>query len=385
MTFYNSHDTLIFIAQQHGYTALLGKRLKAYLPDYAPQLSKSVKNLIYAVYDNGAAEILYKNLDSEQADKELAVKQAVALLTEAYIVKDAAESIIREFAEALGWRLDASARDQRVSMQSSYGYSSACEPTWAQAPVQEQGLAQPPAQAQGQAPASTPALASTQTQAPTQNIASHRRQAESSRQILADDIAGASSSKRRVVRFGGYSWQILDNQINKVLLISENIIEKRPYNIQYTDVTWETCSLRRYLNGEFLSGFDYREQNQIIEANNANNDNQWYAVEGGKNTTEKVFLLSIEEVVKYFGDSGRLKYWKQGSLGYINDLYNHRRSAAYGGEACWWWLRSPGGHAYNAANVGKYGHLIMNGNYVDNWEGGVRPAIWLSVKKEKLM
>ena len=44
-------------------------------------------------------------------------------------------------------------------------------------------------------------------------------------------------------------------------------------------------------------------------------------------------------------------------------------------RAWWWWLRSPGNNDNNAANVNNDGNLNMNGNKVNNAEGGVRPAL----------
>jgi hypothetical protein len=43
-------------------------------------------------------------------------------------------------------------------------------------------------------------------------------------------------------------------------------------------------------------------------------------------------------------------------------------------NAYWWWLRSRGNNANNAANVNNDGNVNDNGNNVNN-EGGVRPAL----------
>ncbi|MDR1135439.1 MAG: VWA domain-containing protein [Clostridiales Family XIII bacterium] len=113
-TFDNTREAFIFIAQKHGSEVLLGKKLKTFFPDYTPQVSVNRKRLVFAVYENGAAAILQSYLHAKQADKEIAFKQAVAKLTEAFITQEAAENIIREFAEALGWQL--SARNEARNM-----------------------------------------------------------------------------------------------------------------------------------------------------------------------------------------------------------------------------------------------------------------------------
>ena len=52
-------------------------------------------------------------------------------------------------------------------------------------------------------------------------------------------------------------WIILDRQGDKVLLISRMALDQQPYNTKKADVTWETCSLRKWLNGSFYeSAFD---------------------------------------------------------------------------------------------------------------------------------
>jgi len=207
----------------------------------------------------------------------------------------------------------------------------------------------------------------------------------------ADAATAIAQGKKEGIQFGGYTWRVLDVQDGKALLITEKIIEKRPYNVEYTAVTWETCTLRAYLNGEFYNKFSAVDRARILETRNANPSNQWYGTNGGNATTDKVFLLSLDESVKYFGDSGDLKNqkrwgWSDGQWivsddGYIlNDQYNDARIAEYGSEgASWWWLRSPGSDQNGAASVLNVGIVILHGSTVVN-EGGVRPALWLNLE-----
>ena len=188
--------------------------------------------------------------------------------------------------------------------------------------------------------------------------------------------------KKRNVQFGGYNWRVLDVQGDRALLLTEDIIEKRCYNTELTGVTWETCTLRKYLNGEFFRKFNSQEQARIIEVNNVNKNNQWFGTEGGNNTKDKIFLLSIEETVKYFGDSGQLKNKNPKSKYDIDDEYNKDRIAKYENEELWWWLRSPGLSSDGAASVNYYGSLDLFGSFVYSVEVGVRPALWLNLKSE---
>lgn len=203
-------------------------------------------------------------------------------------------------------------------------------------------------------------------------------------------VTEIKQGKERDLSFGGYKWRVLEKQEGRVLLITEDIIEQRAYNGEVAGVTWETCSLRKYLNGdEFKKKFSEEEWEKIEPWDNENQDNQWYATAGGNNTTDKVFLLSIAEVIKYFGDSGDLaarKGWygdggkgalKDGRGYYINDQYNGERVAKFNNSGSWWWLRSPGINPNRAAHVNLAGPVYLAGTDVDIKDVGVRPAMWV--------
>lgn len=190
--------------------------------------------------------------------------------------------------------------------------------------------------------------------------------------------------------FSEYQWRILDIQDDKALIITEEIIEQRPYHNAYIDITWADCALRKYLNGEFYDKFSEEDQLKIIPVINKNPDNQWYGTKGGADTQDNIFLLSLEEVCTYFGDSlsklqnpgKNQRYWFE-----RKDENNPKRLAKLQGKewAWWWWLRSPGRVNVKAVyifgtdgNIGIQGNNILKGNLSDGkCTGGVRPALWL--------
>ena len=108
------------------------------------------------------------------------------------------------------------------------------------------------------------------------------------------------------IRFGGYDWYVLDKQKGKILILTEKVIEKRAYHSKECAITWETCDMRKYLNGDFYQSFSESDRLRIAETKVVTKDNPWYGTSGNP-TTDKVFLLSIDEVIKYFGDSGQKK------------------------------------------------------------------------------
>ena len=196
-----------------------------------------------------------------------------------------------------------------------------------------------------------------------------------------------------VMSFGDYNWRILDIKDDAALIITEDIIEKRPYHDVYEAITWADCSLRKYLNVEFYDKFNAADQSRIIPVINRNPDNQWYGTKGGEDTQDRIFLLSLEEATcKYFGDSSsklynpgkNQRYWFQ-----RKDENNSKRIAINKSETWyhWWWLRSPGRVSVKAVyifpngNIGIQGNNILKGNIAEGeCKGGVRPALWLKLE-----
>ena len=207
-----------------------------------------------------------------------------------------------------------------------------------------------------------------------------------------------------IIQFGNYDWRVLEVQGNQALIITDRVIDFRMYHHTYVAVTWETSEIRQWLNGGFFASFSPQDQARIAQTYVVNNNNPWYFsgpptfgyanTPGGNNTIDRIFLLSIDEVLRYFGDSGlvargaaimgvdaRRAYAAHGLYGVgIYDQYNDARIAIdIGGSASWWWLRSPGHRPNSAANVLDDGYLNVAGRFVF-WEGvgdGVRPALWL--------
>ena len=165
-------------------------------------------------------------------------------------------------------------------------------------------------------------------------------------------------------------WLVLDKQDGKVLVISKYALDCQQYNKSYTDVTWETCSLRKWLNNTFINNaFSTEEQALIPTVTVSAEKNPWYGTNPGNATQDKVFLLSFHEVSKYF-DSNDAK--KCAPTDYAIAQGAHDR------DACWWWLRSPGNSQNFAATVSSGGGVNVLGGSVDNGNDAVRPALWIS-------
>ena len=188
---------------------------------------------------------------------------------------------------------------------------------------------------------------------------------------------------RETIQFGGIDWIVLEEEEGRTLVISEKIVTFWPYSGEFAEIAWESCILREWLNEAFYDEtFTAEEKARIAERNIENSANPWFDTEGGADTADKVFLLSIEEVVRYFGDSGELSARFDDDVWRIEDEYNTARIAAYDGNEgtmlWWWWLRSPGSNGFYAATVNINGSVDVSGVYAGSGGGGVRPAIWLN-------
>ena len=165
-------------------------------------------------------------------------------------------------------------------------------------------------------------------------------------------------------------WRVLDIQSGRALLLSENILDFLKYNDTRSYVTWETCSLRSWLNGSFYNNsFTASEQSRIFYATNRNPNNPDYGTRGGNDTEDHVFLLSTGEAKEYLRSDGK-------RIAYATD-YAHSKGYDTQDRSCWWWLRSPGSTGDSVAGVNYNGTFFRKGDYVDDHDIGVRPAMWL--------
>ena len=169
-------------------------------------------------------------------------------------------------------------------------------------------------------------------------------------------------------------WLVLEVRDGKALVISIYALDCQQYNTSDTDVTWETCTLRKWLNNNFInSAFTADEKAMIPTVTVSADKNPDYSTDPGKATQDQVFSLSITEANKYFNtDSARqckpTAYAVAGGA-YVSSFDDN----------CWWWLRSPGDGQTHAASVLYGGGVLVNGYRVDRVGSAVRPALWIDL------
>ena len=166
-------------------------------------------------------------------------------------------------------------------------------------------------------------------------------------------------------------WIVLKRKNNKILIISDKALDCQPYNTSNTDVTWENCSLRKWINGPFLNAAFSAEEQALIRNTTVSADkNPNYSTNPGNATTDKVFLLSIDET-KYFSHTEERKC--------VPTAYAKEKGEG-GAAVCFWWLRTPGCLQVYAADIGLSGGVDETGRNVDTAFLGIRPALWISLE-----
>ena len=210
------------------------------------------------------------------------------------------------------------------------------------------------------------------------------------------------------------NWRVLSVDGNDALLFADVALDDQKYNLNYKSVTWETSSIRSWLNGygvsanetqtdyshkNFLNAaFSSEEKNAIKTTNVINDNNISYGTAGGNTTSDKVFLLSESEV--YHTDTAaKYGFTKTDSIydearrsrcsTYAHAMGTWRYNSTsesykkYNGNI-WWWLRSPGYDSISAAIVDDYGWIYKDGHDVRDNDGGVRPALHLNLSSSNL-
>ncbi len=164
-------------------------------------------------------------------------------------------------------------------------------------------------------------------------------------------------------------WLVLAEEHDRILVISKYGLDAQSYNKTHMSVSWETCSLRGWLNNSFLRTAFTKEEREKIPSVTVNADkNPSYSTELGKNTKDQIFLLSITEANMYFKSDNERKC--------IPTSYAVSQGA---NSNCWWWLRSPGSRSSDAADVDHSGSVETEGYDVGSEHGTVRPALWINV------
>ena len=210
-------------------------------------------------------------------------------------------------------------------------------------------------------------------------------------------------------RYEPIKWRILSTAGNQAFLQTDLAMDDQKYNINWTSVTWETCSMRSWLNGygaetnepkmdyrsdSFLQdAFTSAQQQAICTTEVKNADNLGYGTEGGDHTTDKIFLLSEQEVygikassygfAEAYDTYDRARRRKSSTYAKAKGVWSNSGGAGYDGN-CWWWLRTPGDIRHITVKVISYCYVGRHGYRVNHYALGVCPALNLNLSSSDL-
>lgn len=243
--------------------------------------------------------------------------------------------------------------------------------------------------------AATSMVETVTTMEDTEDSVSNTTTSNSGIDAISDSVVGES------VTFGSYEqdndvgngsepieWIVLAHQDGRTLLLSRYGLDGMWYNMDSAEVTWEESSLRRWLNTDFYNiAFDDTEKDLIAQITNENPDGTtfWESVgrtvessNGGNNTQDNVFLLSLYEAQEYLGltaDANPDCLCTATAYAGSQDTYSP-------GGKCWWWLRTPGSESCHVAVVNDSGKTLSEVVYHEYKQPlAVRPAIWVGEGK----
>lgn len=178
-------------------------------------------------------------------------------------------------------------------------------------------------------------------------------------------------------------WKVLDKEDGKVLVMSKYVLDFKYYcNESNTPTTWETSDLRAWLNDEFYNtAFNEDEKSRIELSHLVNLDNPEFGIDGGNDTTDRVFILSCDEAEKYFAsDEERISR----TTAYADSVSVQIWGMTY--ENCPTFLRTPGESHEHAMCIYGYGGIGYSGNHAGpvtvpmNAPGcGHRPVMWITI------
>ncbi len=207
----------------------------------------------------------------------------------------------------------------------------------------------------------------------------------------------ADISKGDVILFGSYEqdnnaengkepieWIVLDVKNGKALLLSKYALDCKAYNgiTRMTDVTWENCTLRAWLNSDFLhDAFTDSEQKKILPSTLVNKGNPVYGTEGCEDTVDRVFILCLEDVTNTaYGFAGDDSLMDETRICEATEFAIANGCSVFPNDPhCGWLIRTPGNVSYTALRVRIKGDIDTFGHAVNHSAYGVRPAMWVSI------
>ena len=166
-------------------------------------------------------------------------------------------------------------------------------------------------------------------------------------------------------------WRVLKKSGKRMLVITEKIIDARPFHETARAIRWRHSDLCAWLNGDFMDkAFTDAERKLIPEVELIDIGNWEYDIGYGAESWAHVFLLDMEEALSYFASPSDRKA--------TATAYANARGFS-SNTSGWWWLRNAGEGQNHAALVNYEGKIYKPGDRISRTNYGVRPAMWIEL------
>ncbi|MCR5205671.1 MAG: DUF6273 domain-containing protein [Lachnospiraceae bacterium] len=206
-----------------------------------------------------------------------------------------------------------------------------------------------------------------------------------------------------VIKFGAYEqdadldngmepieWIVLSKTKSQIFVVSKYVLDIVPYNYDYLNdfmgTTWEKCTLRKWLNENFYNTAFNAEEKKLIKSTTVENfDNSVDGTKAGEDTVDKVFLLSMDDLVnKKYGFNKDYTKKDKNRICYPTKYCAVRKALSYENKPNtkdpeWYFLRTPADYYWSAVTVEFEGEVNPEGRQA-SWPIGDRPAMVISIK-----
>ena len=187
-------------------------------------------------------------------------------------------------------------------------------------------------------------------------------------------ILGSYPQNDELLKKEPLEWIVLKQEGNRILCISKFLIDCKPYNDMLENVTWENCTLRKWLNNDFfVTAFSKEEQSRILMTTVKTPLHE---------TNDHIFLLSYNMAEDYFDFDERAakttEYARKQGAWFLDDPKER-----YANNGSWWLL-------YPEDEEGLYDTLscVNFDGYIESYADEVtaqtccvRPVFWLDAEK----
>ncbi len=214
----------------------------------------------------------------------------------------------------------------------------------------------------------------------------------------------AENTQWHYFRFDPIRWRVIGLENGTACLMADRLLDCQPYNTADGPVSWETSTIRSWLNGYSAeknnAGIDYRGRGFLDTAFSAeqleavlntrveNHPNKAYGTDCGNDTEDRVFLLSNEEV--FSSDIAARNGFYAGS-GYDDPAKRFRSTMYAKCRGSWWssvngymgnsfWFMRTNGYTQESVTyICDFGYIYSRGTISTCEDAGVLPAIWIDL------